>query len=219
LRTLLGADVDLPALDLIVSATAALSPQLALDAERRFAARLLEIYGSTETGQIAIRRTVETLEWQLWPEVNLSVLNDRAWAVGGHVERRTPMGDFLELTGERRFILHGRTEDLVNIAGKRGSLGYLNHHLNAIPGVLDGAFFVRDDERSEATGVTRLAALVVAPGLDASLLLDRLRERIDPVFLPRPLLFVERLPRNATGKLAREALQLLATDPECAVQS
>jgi acyl-coenzyme A synthetase/AMP-(fatty) acid ligase len=219
LRTLLGADVDLPALDLIVSATAALSPQLALDAERRFAARLLEIYGSTETGQIAIRRTVETLEWQLWPEVNLSVLNDRAWAVGGHVEQRTPMGDFLELTGERRFILHGRTEDLVNIAGKRGSLGYLNHHLNAIPGVLDGAFFVRDDECSEATGVTRLAALVVAPGLDATLLLDRLRERIDPVFLPRPLLFVERLPRSATGKLAREALQSLASDRECAVQS
>jgi acyl-coenzyme A synthetase/AMP-(fatty) acid ligase len=220
LRTLLGTEVALPVLDLIVSATAALSPQLALDAERRFGVRLLEIYGSTETGQIAIRRTVETLEWQLWPEVALRVIDGRAWACGGHVAQRTPMGDFLELTSEKRFILHGRTEDLVNIAGKRGSLGYLNHHLNAIPGVLDGTFFVRDDERSSAIGVTRLAAFVVAPGLDATLLLDRLRERIDPVFLPRPLLFVERLPRGASGKLTREALQsLAASDPECAVQS
>ena len=220
LRTLLGTDVDLPVLDLIVSATAALSPQLALDAERRFAARLLEIYGSTETGQIAIRRTIETQEWLLWPEVDLTVDDGRAWAQGGHVEQQTPMGDVLELTGERRFILHGRTEDLVNIAGKRGSLGYLNHHLNAIPGVLDGTFFVREDERSAATGVTRLAAFVVAPGLDAASLLDQLRERIDPVFLPRPLLFVERLPRNGTGKLPREALEsLAASDPECAVQS
>ena len=218
LRSLLGAEVDLPPVDLIVSATATLSPQLALDAERRFAAPLLEIYGSTETGQIASRRTVETQQWHLWPNVNLSIEDGRAWANGGHIEQRTAMGDVLEVTGEERFVLHGRTEDLVNIAGKRGSLGYLNHHLNAIPGVVDGAFFVREDERPSPTGVTRLAAFVVAPGLSAALLLDRLRERIDPVFLPRPLLFVDRLPRNATGKLARETLRSLAASaPEFAL--
>jgi acyl-coenzyme A synthetase/AMP-(fatty) acid ligase len=119
------------------------------------------------------------------------------------------MGDVLEAKDEQRFILLGRTEDLVNIAGKRGSLGYLNHHLNAIPGVLDGTFFVRDEPDGGA-GVTRLAAFVVAPSLDAASLLEQLRERIDPVFLPRPLLFVERLPRSATGKLPREALLSLA---------
>lgn len=217
LRSLLSTDVELPPLDLIVSATATLPPQLARDAERRFAAPLLEIYGSTETGQIASRRTVETQEWHLWPNVHLSVEDGRAWAQGGHVEQRTPMGDVLEVRSDERFILHGRTEDLVNIAGKRGSLGYLNHHLNAIPGVIDGAFFVREDERASAIGVTRLAAFVVAPQLNAASLLDRLRERIDPVFLPRPLLFVDRLPRNATGKLAREALQSLAASaPEFA---
>jgi acyl-coenzyme A synthetase/AMP-(fatty) acid ligase len=210
LRTLLAADVDLPAVDLIVSATAALAPQLALDTEQRFAARLVEVYGATETGQIATRRTVETNEWQLLPGVRITVKNGRAWAQGGHVEQATPMGDVLEITGDESFVLHGRTEDLVNIAGKRGSLGYLNHQLNAIPGVLDGAFFVREDEPNSATRVTRLAALVVAPCLDATSLLERLRERIDPAFLPRPLLFVERLPRSASGKLPREALLSLA---------
>jgi acyl-coenzyme A synthetase/AMP-(fatty) acid ligase len=39
---------------------------------------------------------------------------------------------------------------------------------------------------------------------------DELRERIDPVFLPRPLIFVDRLPRNDTGKLPQEALRTLA---------
>jgi len=38
-------------------------------------------------------------------------------------------------------------------------------------------------------------------------LTEHLRQRIDPVFLPRPLLIVERLPRNATGKLPQQALQ------------
>jgi acyl-coenzyme A synthetase/AMP-(fatty) acid ligase len=217
LRTLLGTDIELPPVDLIVSATAALSPQLALDAEQRFGARLIEIYGSTETGQMASRRTVATHEWQLWPNVRLTVEDGRAWAQGGHVEQPTAMGDVLEVRGDERFILLGRTEDLVNIAGKRGSLGYLNHHLNAIPGVLDGTFFVREDEPGGAAGVTRLAAFVVAPSLDSASLLEQLRERIDPVFLPRPLLFVERLPRSATGKLPREALlSLVAGAPDCA---
>jgi acyl-coenzyme A synthetase/AMP-(fatty) acid ligase len=41
-------------------------------------------------------------------------------------------------------------------------------------------------------------------------LTEQLRLRIDPVFLPRPLLMVERLPRNATGKLPQQALLELA---------
>lgn len=218
LRTLLGADLTLPPIDMILSATAPLARELALATERRFGAPLLEIYGSTETGQIASRRTIESQQWSLWPRVKLTVADGAAWIQGGHVEQPIAMGDVLEPTGEQTFTLHGRTGDLVNIAGKRGSLGHLNHHLNAIPGIIDGTFFIRADERSAATGVTRLAALVVAPGLDAAWVLEQLRERIDPVFLPRPLLFVERLPRSPTGKLPLEALRSLgADDPECVV--
>jgi acyl-coenzyme A synthetase/AMP-(fatty) acid ligase len=55
-----------------------------------------------------------------------------------------------------------------------------------------------------------VAACVVAPGLSAAQLLQALRERLDPAFLPRPLLLVPRLPRNGTGKLPQEALQALA---------
>ncbi|MGC1389324.1 MAG: hypothetical protein WA807_15035, partial [Steroidobacteraceae bacterium] len=45
--------------------------------------------------------------------------------------------------------------------------------------------------------------------LKAHTLVEQLRRRIDPVFLPRPLLLVDRLPRNATGKLPLQALQAL----------
>jgi len=216
LRTLLATDIDMPEADLIVSATAPLSPELARAAEQRFNSTLIEVYGSTETGQIATRRTAQTREWQLWSDVQLSVQDDRVSAQGGHIEQLTLMGDVIEITGPQHFLLHGRTADLVNIAGKRGSLGYLNHQLNSIPGVLDGVFFLRDED-SGKNGVSRLAAVVVAPSLDAAALLDRLRERIDPVFLPRPLLFVERLPRSASGKLPRQALlSLAARTAECA---
>jgi acyl-coenzyme A synthetase/AMP-(fatty) acid ligase len=111
------------------------------EVELRFDTRLLEIYGSTETGQIAVRRPTRTVEWRLWPGVALEPEGEATWARGGHIEQPTRLQDVLEMTGTDSFLLHGRVSDLVNIAGKRSSLGYLNHQLNSIPGVEDGAFF------------------------------------------------------------------------------
>jgi acyl-coenzyme A synthetase/AMP-(fatty) acid ligase len=207
LRSVLGAGLAIPSADLVVSATAPLSIALADEIEAAFAAPLLEIYGSTETGQIAVRQSSKTQEWQLFPGVRFHQDGGVAWASGGHVEKATPMNDVIEIVAEDRFLLHGRTADLLNIAGKRNSLAYLNLQLTAIPGVVDGAFFMPDE--NDADGVTRLTAFVVAPGLTPASVMSALRERIDSVFLPRPLHFVDALPRNATGKLPREALKML----------
>jgi acyl-coenzyme A synthetase/AMP-(fatty) acid ligase len=210
LRALLASQTEVPPADLIVSATAPLSQELARESEQRFGAPLIEIYGSTESGQLATRRTAREREWRLWPGVCLTLDEGRAWARGGHLEQPTPMCDELEVLDAQRFLLHGRLADLVNIAGKRSSLAYLTHQLNSIEGVADGAFFFPEEPLTSAAGVTRVAAAVVAPGLDAAHLTEELRKRIDPVFLPRPLLLVDRLPRNSTGKLPRESLQALA---------
>ena len=56
LSALLAAEIPLPEVDLLLSATAPLSGELAAKAEARTGAPLHEIYGSTETGQIAVRR-------------------------------------------------------------------------------------------------------------------------------------------------------------------
>jgi acyl-coenzyme A synthetase/AMP-(fatty) acid ligase len=216
LRALLGSGVALPAVDLILCSTAPLSQQLAKEAESRFETRLLEIYGSTETGQIALRRPTRTAEWRLWPGVSLEPEGESTWARGGHIEQPTRLLDVLERTAADRFMLHGRVSDLVNIAGKRSSLAYLNHQLNSIAGVEDGAFFHLEEPCDSHTGVARVAACVVAPSLDAARLLAALRERIDAVFLPRPLIFVAQLPRNGTGKLPLATLSSLAAQAKLA---
>ena len=66
----------------------------------------------------------------------------------------------------------------------------------------DGAVFALD---AQVSGVT-VWRLVVAPVLGENAVLAALRQAIDPVFLPRPLRCVAKLPRNATGKLPRAAL-------------
>lgn len=207
LRALLDAGLELPEVSLVVSATAPLSDRLAQNVEALCSAPLMEIYGSTETGLIATRRPTQAAEWQLLPGIKLTARDDRVYASGGHVETLTALSDVIEPVAGDKFLLHGRIADLVNIAGKRHSLASLNHLLNTIPGVVDGAFYMPDDAGHDR--IARLAACVVAPGLDAPRLLKALREHIDPVFLPRPLLFVDALPRNGTGKLPRAALQAL----------
>ena len=99
------------------------------------------------------------------------------FAQGGHVEQVTTLCDIIEVTGDDEFLLHGRTADLVNVAGKRSSFGYLNAQLNAIPGVTDGVFFLREGATG-STGVARLGAVVVAPTLSAAALTEHLRQRI-----------------------------------------
>ena len=208
LRSVLGAVATPPEVDLLMSATAPLAINLAVEAEAGFGAPLLEIYGSTETGQIAMRQSARSAEWQLFVGLKLAQVDGVSWISGGHVETPTPMSDVIETLSDQRFLLHGRMADMVNIAGKRNSLAYLNLQLTAIPGVQDGAFFMPDDCGAE--GVGRLTAFVVAPGLSPADVIAALRARMDPVFLPRPLVFVDALPRNATGKLPREALTALA---------
>jgi acyl-coenzyme A synthetase/AMP-(fatty) acid ligase len=208
LRALLAEAGALPGVDFLLCATAPLSPQLAAEAEARFGAALYEIYGCTEAGQVATRRTVETPEWRAFRDVKLRQEGGAVWVGGGHVEAEVALGDVIELRGPETFLLHGRTADLVNIAGKRTSLSNLNYHLNSIEGVLDGVFVMPDEEGG---GVTRLMAFVVAPGMTSEALTSALRQRIDAAFLPRPLCFVDALPRNATGKLPREALSRLVS--------
>jgi acyl-coenzyme A synthetase/AMP-(fatty) acid ligase len=60
--------------------------------------------------------------------------------------------------------------------------------------------------------VARLMAFVVAPGLTPADLDLALRSRIDPAFLPRPLYFVDSLPRLPTGKLPLATLKAWISD-------
>lgn len=206
LRTLLSEAVELPVVDFVLCATAHLAPQLASEAEARFAAPLYEIYGCTEAGMVASRRTTQGAAWYLLSGVGLQQDEQGNRVRGGHVEIEAPLTDVIERNDDGTFVLHGRAADMVNIAGKRTSLASLNHHLNEIPGVLDGVFFMPDDSDG---AMKRPQAFVVAPGLSGEDILGALRNSVDAVFLPRPLHFVDALPRNTTGKITREALTQL----------
>jgi acyl-coenzyme A synthetase/AMP-(fatty) acid ligase len=206
LRVLLAETGILPNVDMVLSATAPLSSELAREAEERFATALIEIYGCSEAGQIAARRTSITDEWHCLDGIVLRQDQAGTWVSGVPIAVETLLSDVIELRDPERFLLKGRIADLVNVAGKRSSLANLNYHLGTIDGVVDGAF-VASEDAPDAVG--RLMAFVVAPGLRADDILAVLRQRIDAAFLPRPLVLVDALPRNILGKLPREEVSRL----------
>ncbi len=200
---LLRAEIRLPPLRAVISATAPLDAGLAASVEARWQTQVLEIFGATEVGSIASRRTIEGDRWALYPQVRL-VPQDDGVAVTAPFAIPTPLADEVERVGHEQFRLLGRRTDIVKLGGHRASLSGLNRVLTGLDGVTDGTFVVPDDLNQQPTA--RLLAVVVAPERSADSILGELRQRLDPLFLPRRVVLVPALPRNALGKLPREAL-------------
>ncbi|MDG5822334.1 AMP-binding protein [Xylella fastidiosa] len=210
LRVLVQSGLRFPEVAGIVSATAPLTHDLAVAAEACFGCELREVFGSTETCTFAVRRTVYEQAWTRFDGVSIEVNADVTWVYARHLPAPMAISDFVDVYEDGRFEVLGRQADLLEIAGKRASLGELNRCLLAIPGVVDGALVQMPLEADQTVG--RIAAVVVAPTLHEVHIQKVLRTKIDPLFLPRRLRKVDALPRNETGKLPREALLALLAD-------
>jgi acyl-coenzyme A synthetase/AMP-(fatty) acid ligase len=203
IQSCVRSNVQLPPLAGVLTATSALERDVAEAFERAAGAPTIEIYGSTETGVIGTRRPA--LESAFTPLPGLSVESHPEGLLlrGAQIDCDVHLRDRAVVAPDGRFTLAGRDADLVKVGGKRASLAMLNRELLAIDGVVEGAFVVLDHQ-----GLTpRLAALAVAPELDAARIVAALRARMDAVFLPRPLHLVDALPRDAIGKMPVEALR------------
>lgn len=209
LRTLLAAGITLPRIGVVVSATAPLDAATAAAVEQDWDAPMLEMFGSTETCVFASRLTSREQSWWLYPGVGIEPHEDHALVSAPWFERAMPLQDVVELGPDGRMSILGRNADMIEIAGKRASLADLTRRLQGIPGVQDAVVFQPTAEEAAQSGVVavrRVAALVVAPDLTEGEITRQLATSVDPAFLPRPLVRVASLPRNAVGKLARKAL-------------
>ncbi len=184
----------------ILSSTAPLSLSLATEIERYFNAPLFEIYGSTETSSFASRRITASKKWKLYQDINLSQQQSSFFVKGGHIFTPVQLDDRFSIEKNGYFEYLGRSDDLVKIAGKRASFTELNQLLTQLPSIEDGIFFKLKNER--------LGAFVVSKTPKKNIL-EALKHSIDAVFLPRSLHYIDKLPRNETGKLIQSELERL----------
>lgn len=208
LRTLVDSRTSLPPLHSVISATAPLDPAVAAAAEERWNVPVLEIFGATEVGSIASRRTLNGPTWTAYDQVRLAPAgsSDRVTVSAPYSESHT-LADVVEQLSPTEFRLIGRAADMVKLGGRRASLAGLNNILLDIPGVVDGVFIAPENLDSSPTA--RLQLIAVAPELTPEDILAELRTRMEAVFLPRRVIRVNALPRNEAGKLTRAALDRL----------
>ena len=207
LRACVSGSAMPPEIDLVLSATAPLALEQAQQAETTLKTQLFEIYGFTEVGSLAMRRSAVSEVWRVLEGAELFEEDGRCMVRASYLAHTVPIPDRVLRHSPWELSLLGREEDLVNIAGRRTSLGELNHRLNQIEGVKDGVFFLPEEQ---AATTSRLIAFFVAPDRSVEQVLASLKTMVDPLFVPRPLYRVNRLPRNETGKLTQEALSQLA---------
>ncbi len=186
----------------IISATAPLRIEIARQVEDTMKATVNEIFGCTEAGSMASRETLKEGSWQLYKGMRIYQAEGKTYIDAPYMENSVVLNDIVEIEDEHHFKLLGRDEDMVNIAGKRGSLSDVKLKLESIEGVKDAAVYFPDDNNE----VSRLTAFVVTDKLTTQQISTALARKVDSVFIPRPIYKVPDLPYNETGKLTRQAL-------------
>ncbi len=171
-----------------------------------------EIYGSTETGGIAARSVSEkTDSWE--------PLDNVSWKLAG--KRLTVKSDFASpemerddagycLTGDEarqdkdnRFVLLGRADGIVKVAGKRVDLLEVQDKIKTLPAVSDAVVIALPVEK----GRENIIAAVVAGDLTEDRLRKLLMDTLEPYAVPRLVKIVTQITRTATGKVDRRRVE------------
>lgn len=202
LRACVEAGLDWPEIEFVLSATATLEDDLAHKSEISLKTRVKEIYGCSEAGAIASREPTVSALWELFPGYRINNTNSVFELSLPGIDNTTILHDNFEFNANEQFELLGRDTDMIKVAGKRGSLGDLQKKMCSIPGVEEAVFFMPHTDAVKG----RTAALVVAKELESEQIIKALAEKVDPVFLPRPLIKVDHIPYNEIGKISRTKL-------------
>lgn len=209
LQALVRSGAKVPNCKVAVSSTMALDAATARHSEALIDAPVLEIYGSTETGAVAMRRTARYTSWQPLADVRIEAgipgVGTKVW--GSHFPSPQTLTDQIETDDHGRFELLGRHGDMIKIAGRRASLAGLNLLLSGLPGLEDGVFYLP----AQAGSAGRLVLIHTGEALDPVLTEQWLRERMDAVFLPRTIIRTSSLGRTDTGKLSKVMLDTIYT--------
>lgn len=192
----------------VLCATSPLDEQLAKQIEQLFCTEVHEVYGCSEVGSMAHRRSAQESSWELFDGIDYQQhASGDTIASAAHLDQAFTLGDRIHLLSDGRFRLAGRSDDMVKVAGKRGSLGEVTKTLLRFEKLNDGAVFLPEEQ----TATPRLTAIVSLqedcdPTATKTDLVSYLRKNLDAAFVPRPIYIVPQLPRQANGKLSRTAL-------------
>lgn len=216
LRTLLGP---------VMSSGGPLPPTVAAAYNAVLVHPVTEVYGSTETGGIAVRTVTDADAPSLWlPLPNVEVRRDPEHGV---LAVRSPMlpeegwvlsSDNVDLQPDGMFELKGRADRVVKIEEKRVSLPETEQRLNECPSVE----IARVIPLTGDDGKRQILGAVIEPSTAGweiltnggkselrTICVDVLKPYLAAIVLPRKWRFVTRIPEDERGKFSNATLVAL----------
>lgn len=239
---------DASSLRVIVCSGSNLSPELAADVMDSFGEVLYDFYGSTEAGWATMAtpadlRAAPGTVGRAPMGTRVAILDNdgrplpagrtgRIFVGGGMafdgytggggketVAGLMSTGDTGHLDDQGRLFVEGRDDEMIVSGGENVFPGEVEELLRGHEDVDDAAVVGLDDE---AMGQRLAAFVVLRPGasLSGDDVKDHVRSRLARFKVPRDVTFVDRIPRNAMGKVLRLQLyhQLVAEQSTEAVQ-
>lgn len=174
-------------------------------------AGIVEVYGSTETGGIALRnRSRGETAFTPYPMLDWRIDGERLRLRSPFLSPTLPLdagsrfvaGDRVEPC-ESGFTLKGRADAITKVAGRRVDLDEIRALIREQQGVADCLVLALADGGSREH---RIVALIEGEEADAGAIRAALASRLEPYALPRALKTIDRIPVRANGKFDREAI-------------
>lgn len=184
--------------------------------------KVLEIYGSSETGGIAWRQSVDDELWTPFNSIEVGVDEyDVGYLKSPYLTENTAfiLDDKIKIVEKARFALLGRADRIVKIEEKRLSLDELEQHLSTSQWIEHAYTLVLSGKREKVAAILILSVLgqdyLQQKGRAAliKMLRKQLMQSFETVLLPKKWIIMNTLPLTSQGKVNRELLeQLLKMD-------
>jgi acetyl-CoA synthetase len=170
------------------------------------------LVGTGEVGELVCRRPFPGMTRGFWrdPQKYLDTYWSRLEGVWVH-------GDWATADEDGFWFLHGRSDDTLNIAGKRIGPAELESAAVAHPAVREAAAVGMPHD---VKGETSWIFCCLLPGIEPTAELERevsaaVADRLGKAFAPGRVLFVDALPKTRSAKIVRRAVRAtaLGADP------
>ncbi|MDD5343893.1 MAG: class I adenylate-forming enzyme family protein [Smithella sp.] len=216
-RALKVDNLSAPSLKIAFSSSGVLNRSDGLHFLKKTGVGITEIYGSTETGGIATRCISEyTDSWKAFDVVSWKLMGSRLSVksdfVSSEMERDA---DGFCMTGDdacedknSRFVLLGRADGIVKVAGKRVDLLDVQNKIKTLPTVSDVVVVAIPTDK----GRESVIAAVIACDLTETHVKKLLIDMLEPYAVPRRIKIVSSIARTATGKIDRRRIEQLFLD-------
>jgi acetyl-CoA synthetase len=163
--------------------------------------------GPGEVGELVCRRP--------WPGMTRGFLDEPERYLDTYWRRFPGVwvhGDWASVDEDGYWFLHGRSDDTLNVAGKRIGPAELESAAVSHPGVQEAAAV---GIPHEVKGETAWVFCVAAPGVEADELLEQdvagaIADALGKAFRPERVVFVPALPKTRSAKIVRRAVRAAA---------